>query len=86
MSEPNLTSIQQTEVLLRELLREVRNIKSENAELTKEVQRLRKVVAERLAATKSGQLANGSTDQIALRQQIMSLIEKIDKHLPGGTV
>jgi len=84
MSEPNLTSIQQTEVLLRELLREVRKIKSENVELTKEVQRLHKEMADRPTSAKSGLLGNGSTDQIALRQQIMSLIDKIDKHLPGG--
>jgi len=84
MSDPNQTSIQKTEVLLRELLREVRKLKSENKELTREVQQLRKEAAERPASAKSGLLGNGSTDQLALRQQIMSLIEKIDKHLPGG--
>lgn len=73
------------EALLKELLREVRKLKAGHQDLQTENERLRREMAETKAGPAQESLfGNGSAERLALRQQIMGLIEKIDKHLPGG--
>ncbi len=73
----------ETEELLRDLLREVRKMKSDLSSLRQENDRLRKELAATQSKPTSDLFGNGSTEKIALRQQIMVLIDKIDKHLTG---
>lgn len=69
--------------LLRDLLREVRKMKMDVSSLQLENERLQKELMSRATETASNLFANGSTEKMALRQQITSLIEKIDNHLTG---
>jgi predicted nucleic acid-binding Zn-ribbon protein len=73
----------ETEELLRDLLREVRKMKSDVSSLRQENERLRNELATRENSSAGDLFGNGSTERMALRQQIMGLIEKIDKHLTG---
>jgi cell shape-determining protein MreC len=73
----------ETEELLRDLLREVRKMKSDLSSLRQENERLRNELATRENTSASDLFGNGSAEKIALRQQIMVLIDKIDKHLTG---
>jgi regulator of replication initiation timing len=83
MSDHSNSPILETEELLRELLREVRKMKADTASLRLENDRLRKELAQRDSEPAGDLFGNGSTEKIALRQQIMGLIDKIDKHLTG---
>jgi hypothetical protein len=83
MNDQSNTPLLETEELLRELLREVRKMKSDVSSLRQENERLRKELATRETEPASDLFGNGSAEKIALRQQVMSLIDKIDKHLTG---
>ncbi len=85
MTGTDPTPVQEMETLLKELLREVRKLKSGYQDLQAENDRLRKEISEAKSGPAASLLGNGSAERLALRQQIMGLIEKIDKHLPGGT-
>jgi hypothetical protein len=58
-------------------------MKADVSSLQFENERLRKDLTSRATESSSDLFANGSTEKMALRQQITSLIEKIDKHLTG---
>jgi regulator of replication initiation timing len=83
MSDHPNSPLIETEELLRDLLREVRKMKTDVTSLRLENERLRNELASRGTEPAGDLFANGSTEKMALRQQIMSLIEKIDKHLTG---
>jgi predicted nucleic acid-binding Zn-ribbon protein len=83
MSDHSNSPLLETEELLRELLREVRKMKSDISSLRQENDRLRKELAANDSKPAGDLFGNGSAEKIALRQQIMVLIEKIDKHLTG---
>jgi len=83
MSDHSNSPLHETEELLRDLLREVRKMKADVSSLQFENERLRKDLTSRATESSSDLFANGSTEKMALRQQITSLIEKIDKHLTG---
>lgn len=84
MSDQSKSPLLETEELLRDLLREVRKMKMDVSSLQLENERLQKELMSRATETASNLFANGSTDEkMALRQQITSLIEKIDNHLTG---
>lgn len=87
MSDTNKNDLQITEELLSEVLMEVRRMKSDFHLLESENERLKN----ELNKTKtSGSSQNGeifgmnSAEKLALRQKVLGLIERIDKHLPGG--
>lgn len=83
MSDHSNSPLHETEELLRDLLREVRKMKADVSSLQFENERLRKDLTSRATESSGDLFANGSTEKMALRQQITSLIEKIDKHLTG---
>lgn len=83
MSDHLNSPVTETEELLRELLREVRKMKADLSTLRVENDRLRKELALRDSEPAGDLFGNGSTERMALRQQIMGLIDKIDKHLTG---
>jgi predicted nucleic acid-binding Zn-ribbon protein len=83
MSDQSKSPLLETEELLRDLLREVRKMKMDVSSLQLENERLQKELMSRATETASNLFANGSTEKMALRQQITSLIEKIDNHLTG---
>ncbi len=83
MSDHLNSPITETEELLRELLREVRKMKADLSALRIENDRLRKELASKESEPAGDLFGNGSAERIALRQQIMGLIDKIDKHLTG---
>jgi hypothetical protein len=83
MSDHLNSPITETEELLRELLREVRKMKADLSSLRLENDRLRKDLASRESEPAGDLFGNGSAERFALRQQIVGLIDKIDKHLTG---
>lgn len=83
MSDHPISPVQQTEELLRELLREVRKMKADMSSLRLENERLRSELSNRGSEPTGDLFGNGSAERIALRSQIMGLIDKIDKHLTG---
>jgi len=83
MSDHSNSPVHETEELLRELLREVRKMKADMSGLRLENERLRNELATRETDHTGDLFGNGSAERIALRQQIMGLIDKIDKHLTG---
>lgn len=87
MSETDSTPSQETELLLRELLREIRKMKAGYTTLQQQNERLRQEIIEAKQVQTQDELplGGGTTERLALRQQIMGMIEKIDKHLPGAT-
>lgn len=83
MSDYSNSPVHETEELLRELLREVRKMKADLDGLRSENERLRTQLATRETDHTGDLFGNGSAERLALRQQIMGLIDKIDKHLAG---
>jgi len=87
MSDTNKNGLLITEELLDELLIEVRRMKSDYYQLQSENERLKNEINKTRASTSSQNdeiFAMNSAEKLALRQKVLGLIERIDKHLPGG--
>jgi regulator of replication initiation timing len=89
MSDTNKNAIQITEELIDEVLKEVRRMKSDIKLLQSENERLRNELNKTRGSgtTQNGEMFGmNSAEKLALRQKVLGLIERIDKHLPGGAV
>jgi hypothetical protein len=87
MSDTNKHGLHTTEELLHELLSEVRKMKSDYRQLHIENERLKhelNQITSTPAQSGDDLFAMNSAEKMAFRQKVMGLIERIDKHLPGG--
>jgi regulator of replication initiation timing len=89
MSDTNKQILHTTEELLHELLSEVRKMKSDYRQLQSENERLKVELKNSIPSingTSNGDdlFAMNSAEKMAFRQKVLGLIERIDKHLPGG--
>ncbi len=75
----------QTEALLQELLEEVRRLKADYRALQAENERLKTILHDKTTVAMGDLFQQSTNEHLAMRQQIMTLISKIDQHLGEQT-